>query len=124
MIRRPTGQSTQVTFTNNLPVLAGAMTVHHHGNHSVSADDGQATGASFLFGTGTSRTYTYEGIENGENERGTMQFYHDHRMGETGLNVWMGLQGLFLRDDPADPGSQRAAVGGGRTARGIAEDDR
>ena len=41
-----------VTFTNNLPALAGAMTVHHHGNHSVSADDGQATGASFLFGPG------------------------------------------------------------------------
>jgi FtsP/CotA-like multicopper oxidase with cupredoxin domain len=103
MIRRPTGQSTQVTFTNNLPPLAGAMTVHHHGNHSVSADDGQATGASFLFGTGASRTYTYEGIENGENERGTMQFYHDHRMGETGLNVWMGLEGLYIIDDPADP---------------------
>ena len=34
MIRRPTGQTHQVTFTNNLPALAGEMTVHHHGNHS------------------------------------------------------------------------------------------
>jgi FtsP/CotA-like multicopper oxidase with cupredoxin domain len=101
--RRPTGQQTQITFTNNLPSLAGAMTVHHHGNHSVSLDDGQATGAAYLFGTGESRTYTYDGIENGENERGTMQFYHDHRMGETGLNVWMGLEGLYIIDDPADP---------------------
>jgi spore coat protein A, manganese oxidase len=103
MIRRPSGQTTHVTFTNNLPALAGAMTVHHHGSHSVWVDDGQATGTNFLFGPGTSRTYTYDGIENGENERGTMQFYHDHRMGETGLNVWMGLEGLYILDDPADP---------------------
>src|SRR5436190_1031322 len=33
-IRRPTGQTTRVTFTNNLPLLAGGKTVHHHGNHS------------------------------------------------------------------------------------------
>ena len=32
-----------------------------------------------------------------------MQFYHDHRMGETGLNVWEGLTGLYLLDDPNDP---------------------
>jgi FtsP/CotA-like multicopper oxidase with cupredoxin domain len=102
-IRRPTGQTTRVTFTNNLPEMAGKMTVHHHGNHSVSNDDGQATGANFLFGPGTSRTYTYEGKENGENERGAMQFYHDHRMGETGFNVWQGLSGLYILDDPADP---------------------
>ena len=24
-------------------------------------------------------------------------------MGETGLNVWMGLTGLYIIDDPADP---------------------
>jgi FtsP/CotA-like multicopper oxidase with cupredoxin domain len=102
-IRRPTGQTTHVTFTNNLPAMAGGMTVHHHGNHTLSADDGQATGANYLFGPGTSRTYTYEGKENGGNERGAMQFYHDHRMGETGFNVWQGLSGLYIIDDPADP---------------------
>ena len=77
--------------------------MHHHGSHSASADDGQVTGANFLFEPGQARTYTYEGIENGENERGTMQWYHDHRMGETGMNVWMGLTGLYIIDDPADP---------------------
>lgn len=77
--------------------------MHHHGSHSASADDGQVTGTSFLFEPGQTRTYTYEGIENGENERGAMQWYHDHRMGETGMNVWMGLTGLFIIDDPADP---------------------
>ncbi|MDQ6654959.1 MAG: multicopper oxidase domain-containing protein, partial [Verrucomicrobiota bacterium] len=104
-IRRPTGQSTRVTFTNNLPPLAREMTVHHHGNHSTPEDDGYVTGPSFLIGTGASRTYTFDGLEDGGNERGTMQFYHDHRMGETGLNVWMGLEGLYIIDDPADPAS-------------------
>jgi len=104
-LRRPTGETTRVTFMNNLPPLAGGKTVHHHGNHSVSADDGQVTGSAFLFEPGQTRTYTYELIENGEPERGTMQWYHDHRMGETGMNVWMGLTGLFIIDDPADPGT-------------------
>ena len=36
-IRRPTGQSTYVTFTNNLGAGAGEMTVHNHGNHSSAA---------------------------------------------------------------------------------------
>jgi spore coat protein A, manganese oxidase len=104
-IRRPTGQTTRVTFANNLPSLAGGKTVHHHGNHSASADDGQVTGAEFLFEPGQARTYTYEGIEGGLNERGAMQWYHDHRMGETGMTVWMGLTGLYILDDPADPTS-------------------
>ncbi len=81
------------------------MTVHHHGNHSLPGDDGYVIGADVLIPTGASRTYTFEGIENGENERGTMQFYHDHRLDETGLNVWMGLVGLYIIDDPADPSS-------------------
>ena len=102
-IRRPSGQTTRVTFTNNLDPIAGALTVHHHGNHSTSIDDGYVTGADFLIGTGASRTYTFDGIENGENERGAMQFYHDHKLDETGMKVWMGLTGLYIIDDPADP---------------------
>src|SRR5262245_17194970 len=30
-IRRPTGQTTNVTFTNNLDQAAGELTVHNHG---------------------------------------------------------------------------------------------
>src|SRR5215208_4090124 len=40
-IRRPTGQTTHVTFTNNLDPGIGALTVHNHGNHSSPENDGQ-----------------------------------------------------------------------------------
>jgi len=100
-IRRPTGQMTNVTFTNNLDPAAGALTVHNHGNHSSSVNDGQPD--SFLIPTGGSRTYIYDGLEGGGNQRGKMQFYHDHRMDVTARNVWMGLTGMYIIDDPADP---------------------
>ena len=80
---------------------AGEMTVHNHGNHSSAVNDGQPD--TLLIPTGGSRIYTYEGIEEGNNQRGKMQFYHDHRMDVTGRNVWMGLTGLYIVDDPADP---------------------
>jgi FtsP/CotA-like multicopper oxidase with cupredoxin domain len=100
-IRRPTGQTTNVTFTNNLDPAAGELTVHNHGNHSTAANDGQPE--SFLIPTGGSRTYIYDGLEDGGNQRGKMQFYHDHRMDVTARNVWMGLTGMYIVDDPADP---------------------
>src|SRR4051812_41779917 len=43
MIRRPTGQTTHVTYTNNMPTMAGARTVHQQSNHSGWVDDGLAT---------------------------------------------------------------------------------
>src|SRR5215471_412866 len=100
-IRRPTGQTTNVTFTNNLDPAAGDLTVHNHGNHSTPVSDGQPD--SLLSPTGGSRTYIYTGLEQGANQRGKMQFYHDHRMDVTGRNVWMGLTGIYIVDDPADP---------------------
>jgi len=100
-IRRPTGQTTNVTFTNNLDQAAGELTVHNHGNHSTAANDGQPD--EFLIPTGGSRTYSYDGMEEGANQRGKMQFYHDHRMDVTARNVWMGLTGMYIVDDPADP---------------------
>src|SRR4030095_12051740 len=88
-IRRPPGQTTNVTFTNNCVPRAGEMTVHNHGNHSTSDNDGQPD--TLLIPTGASRTYTYDGLEEGNNQRGKMQFLHDHRMNVTGRNVWLGL---------------------------------
>jgi FtsP/CotA-like multicopper oxidase with cupredoxin domain len=101
-IRRPTGQTTTVTLVNNLPAAAGELTLHNHGNHSTSESDGQPD--AFLAAPGGgSVTYTYTGTEAGGNERGAFQWYHDHRMDVTGRNVWMGLAGMYIIDDPADP---------------------
>src|ERR1043166_3157982 len=65
-IRRPTGQTTNVTFTNNLDPAAGELTVHNHGNDSSAANDGQPD--SLLIPTGGSRTYIYNGLEGGANQ--------------------------------------------------------
>lgn len=101
-IRRPTGQTTTVTLVNNLPAAAGELTLHNHGNHSTAENDGQPD--DFLAApSGGSVTYTYTGSEAGGNERGAFQWYHDHRMDVTGRNVWMGLAGMYIIDDPADP---------------------
>ena len=59
-IRRPTGQTTNVTFTNNLDPVAGALSPHNHGNHSSPENDGRPD--ELLIGTGESRTYTYTGL--------------------------------------------------------------
>jgi len=113
-IRRPAGHDTKVTFTDHLPVSVGGLSVHFHGDHHTSADDGQP--ASHLFTHGQHRTYDYPLTDNGKSERAAFDFYHDHRMGETSRNNWYGLQGMFLTDDnrtpklgPADGQLRRAA---------------
>jgi spore coat protein A, manganese oxidase len=100
-IRRPTGQPTNLTVVNNLPVAAGSISTHNHGNHSPSASDGQP--ADFLIPIGGARTYEYPEVEDGASERGAMQWYHDHVDMVTGRNVWMGMAGAYILDDPADP---------------------
>ena len=35
----------------------------------------------------------------GSPEPAAFDFYHDHRMNETGRNNWNGLQGMFITDD-------------------------
>jgi len=100
-IRRPTGRHTRINFHNDLPASVGSLSLHNHGNHSSPESDGQP--ATFLVPPGGSRTYHYTGLEGGKNERGAMQWYHDHRDGVTARNVWMGLAGLYVIDDPDDP---------------------
>jgi len=101
-IRRPTGQTTTVTLVNKLPIAAGELTLHNHGNHSSRENDGQPDSLLAPPGGGVVK-YTYTGTEAGGNERGALQWYHDHRMDVTGRNVWMGLAGMYIIDDPADP---------------------
>lgn len=109
-IRRPSGQPTRVTLVNQLPAEAGELTMHHHGAHAASADDGQPH--DLLVPTGGSRTYTYEMMEDGTAERGAMQWYHDHRMDVTGRNVWKGLAGMVIVDDPAEAAIDAALPNG------------
>ena len=76
------------------------MTVHQHGGHQSSDDDGQPT--RFLIERGARRTYTYPLTDAGEPMPAAFRFYHDHRMGRTARNNWCGLQGMFLVTDPAE----------------------
>ncbi|MGA8847041.1 MAG: multicopper oxidase domain-containing protein [Nocardioides sp.] len=96
-IERPAGSTTRVTFVHDLPKSAGALSVHHHGGHQTSADDGQPT--RHLIGKGGRRTYTYRLVDDGKPMPAAFRFYHDHRMGRTASNNWRGLQGMFLVTD-------------------------
>lgn len=110
VIRRPSGEPTTVTLVNDLPADAGELTLHHHGAHASAENDGQPH--ELLVAQGESRAYTYEMMEAGQPERGAVQWYHDHRMDVTGRNVWMGLAGMFIVDDPAEAEIDDALPGG------------
>ena len=99
-IMRPTGRSTTVTFDHRLPPRAGSMSVHLHGDHHSSADDGQPM--SHLIRRGESRSYHYPLRDDGDPLPGSTFWYHDHRMDQTGRNVWRGLQGMFIVTDPRE----------------------
>ena len=124
-IRRPTGTTTTATFHHRLPRHAGELTVHLHGGHNASADDGQPggltrnqprslycdipqflsareSGNDVLIRPGSKRTYTYPFVEDGSPSRATMHWYHDHRLDHTGRNNWNGLNGMWISDDDLD----------------------
>jgi FtsP/CotA-like multicopper oxidase with cupredoxin domain len=101
-IRRPSGRDTTVTFVNDLPSSAGAMSVHLHGDHHASRDDGQPD--RFLVRHGRARTYHYPLTYAGEPEPSSFFWYHDHRMDHTARNNWRGLQGMFIVTDAASRG--------------------
>ncbi|MBI2866214.1 MAG: multicopper oxidase domain-containing protein, partial [Chloroflexi bacterium] len=119
-LRRPSGQTTRVTFINRLPPEAGCMTIHNHGNNSASSEDGQPDNflicpegvspgpdlhGSHRIAEGVQKTYLYDGMEGGRPERAATQWYHDHRMDVTGRNVFMGLAGFYIWEDEIDPHS-------------------
>ena len=99
-IRRPVGAKTTVTVVNALPLAFGSISLHLHGDHHSSADDGRPD--SDLVAPGRQRAYTFALRDDGKPERAAFSFYHDHRMDSTGRNNWFGLQGMFLTDDPAE----------------------
>jgi FtsP/CotA-like multicopper oxidase with cupredoxin domain/plastocyanin len=99
-IRRPVGQKTTVTVVNALPPEVGSLSLHLHGDHHSSADDGRPN--DDLVAPGGKKTYTFPLTEGGKAERAAFSFYHDHRMDLTGRNNWYGLQGMVITDDPAE----------------------
>ncbi|MEO5852443.1 MAG: multicopper oxidase domain-containing protein [Nocardioides sp.] len=101
-IRRPAGRHTELTVTNDLPRRSGAVTVHLHGDHHASKDDGLPT--RYLIHKGEQRTYDYPLTYDGRAEPSSFFFYHDHRMDRTSRNNWRGLQGMFIVDDAKDAG--------------------
>ncbi len=124
-IRRPSGKRTTVTFDHQLPRKAGELSVHLHGAHARSKDDGQpggltqsqprsvycdispdlssrASGNDLLIEPGEKRKYTYDFVEDGGDERAAMHWYHDHRLDRTGENVWRGLAGMWITEDSTD----------------------
>ncbi len=91
------------------------ISIHHHGSHVAPSSDGWACGYFFRSTNdggstlATDRNYTFflrenDVANNTGGERGTTEWYHNHRVDVTGHTAWRGLAGgLFLIDDPADP---------------------
>ncbi|HUR51805.1 MAG TPA: multicopper oxidase domain-containing protein [Mycobacteriales bacterium] len=100
VIRRPSGTPTRVTVRHRLPSRVGSLTIHHHGSHSASSEDGQPE--RNVIAPGRERTYTYGLREDGRPERAATQWYHDHSHYRTTRNVWHGLAGFFIVDDAVD----------------------
>ncbi len=122
-IRRRGGRRTTVRFDHRLPGAAGELTVHLHGGHNRSKDDGQPGGLTarhprslycdvpasisarrsnndVLIRPGGSRSYRFDLREDGRPQRGAMRWYHDHRLDHAARNVWRGLAGMWITEDP------------------------
>jgi spore coat protein A, manganese oxidase len=109
------GRATHVRFTNKLPT---PVVTHLHGGHTPSDSDGWPTDVILPAGYPVRATsmqmdhtrdvgsmarpssskyehnYTYP-----NDRRATTLWYHDHAMGATGQNVYMGLAGFYLIED-------------------------
>ncbi|MEU4242508.1 multicopper oxidase family protein [Actinoplanes sp. NPDC026619] len=99
------GRRTVLHYRNQLGV---PTVVHLHGGHTPAASDGFPTdlvlpaaggsgyAAQAVGGTASTgaRDYTYP-----MDQRAATLWYHDHRMGFTGPQVWRGLAGFFLISD-------------------------
>jgi FtsP/CotA-like multicopper oxidase with cupredoxin domain len=85
------GRTVRITQTNRLNVQTS---VHLHGGHTPADSDGHPVD---LFNPGTSKQYNYP-----NNQGAGTLWYHDHAVGETARNVYMGLAGFYLIRDPAE----------------------
>ena len=111
----------------------GGLSVHLHGFHTPSKDDGQPGGLTArqprslsceladagrervrqrpAHPAGRRRRYRYPFTEAGAAERGATLWYHDHRLDVTARNNWRGLQGMgsprTRREGPAAAHGER-----------------
>lgn len=100
-LTRRTGRMTRVRVVNDLGHRSGrAVSVHLHGDHHPARYDGQPD--SFLVRPGAARTYRFPLRDAGRPIPGATMWYHDHRMGRTGRNVWRGLAGMMVVRDPRE----------------------
>ncbi len=58
-----------------------ALSLHHHGEHSIPEFDGHPT--RNVVNQGSSLDYRYDHFEEGGPERAAFQWYHDHIMDHT-----------------------------------------
>jgi spore coat protein A, manganese oxidase len=89
MWANPFNQPMGAPYTGPAP-----MVTHVHGAEVRSDSDGHPLD---WFMPGQSKTDTYP-----NDQPGTTLWYHDHTMGMTRLNVFMGLAGFYLLRDPAN----------------------
>ncbi len=90
-IRALRGRTAVVRHTNALGV---PTVVHLHGGETPPDSDGFPTD---VVPPGASRMYTYPNTQ-----PAATLWYHDHAMDHTGRNIFMGLAGFYLLDDPAN----------------------
>jgi spore coat protein A len=79
------GWPMDVILPGGRPTAATSMQMDHHG------DGGQIAGAS---ASKYEHNYTYP-----NDRRAATLWYHDHAMGATGQNVYMGMAGFYLVED-------------------------
>lgn len=96
-IRTTRGRPVVVRQTNRLPGRHPSLgyqpttSVHLHGSASLPQYDGYA---SDLTAPGQYKDYRYPNIQESR-----MAWYHDHGIGHTAPNVYMGLAGVYLMED-------------------------
>jgi spore coat protein A, manganese oxidase len=90
-IRARTGRPVTVTYRNTLDRAAN---VHLHGGHVPPTEDGHPM---TLIEPGQSRSYHYPNTQ-----QGATLWYHDHSHHTEAENVYRGLNGFYLIDDPAE----------------------
>lgn len=111
------GHPTIVRFRNNLPAATTSfgrneISIHLHNGHTASESDGFA---GDFFGPGFFKdnhyANAYAGIDefggNGDPREAMHTFwFHDHRAAFTANNNYLGLNGMYIVYDPADPGHE------------------